>query len=60
MMVFLWQIWKARNALIFDQKTTSPHAVLRHVINDLDTWSCRFKDQKAGVQEWSNYLKQRL
>ncbi|KAF8732123.1 hypothetical protein HU200_016088 [Digitaria exilis] len=35
-MIVLWQRWKARNAMIFDQKALTANGILRRVIDVLD------------------------
>ncbi|KAF8776528.1 hypothetical protein HU200_003243 [Digitaria exilis] len=54
----IWQIWKARNKLIFDQASSTASDILRHVINDMDFWSCRYKDKKNLLHTWRMYLAQ--
>lgn len=44
-LVVLWHIWKARNALIFDRT----HSTASRVINDIDSWSCRFRTLKPAL-----------
>jgi len=42
MLLILWHIWKARNAMIFEHQHHSSSDVLRRVVQDIDSWSCRF------------------
>ncbi|KAF8780235.1 hypothetical protein HU200_001905 [Digitaria exilis] len=60
MLAILWQLWKARNALIFDQKFLSPTDVLRRAVDDLGSWSCRYKALEPHLQCWREYLLNRL
>ena len=41
-LLLLWQIWKARNALIFDRISSTPSDILRKAVKDIDGWSCRY------------------
>uniref|UniRef100_K3ZMQ4 Reverse transcriptase zinc-binding domain-containing protein n=1 Tax=Setaria italica TaxID=4555 RepID=K3ZMQ4_SETIT len=59
-LLMLWQIWKARNALIFDHKTSSAGDVIRRVINDMDSWSCRYKKTRPQWNCWRDFLCSRL
>ncbi|KAF8671993.1 hypothetical protein HU200_049813 [Digitaria exilis] len=43
----MWQIWKARNRLVFYQQSSTVADILRGVISDLDSWSCRYKTKKT-------------
>ncbi|KAF8686952.1 hypothetical protein HU200_043230 [Digitaria exilis] len=52
----LWQIWKARNALIFDHKLPSPSEIIRKALDDLTSWKCRYKDNKEAIAIWGDYL----
>jgi hypothetical protein len=38
-MIILWNIWKCRNALIFDLKDTSVFEVLRNIHSDICAWA---------------------
>ena len=42
-LLFLWHIWKTRNALIFDHQDLSPVDVIHKILKDIDAWSCRYK-----------------
>lgn len=55
-MMIMWEIWKARNALIFDRKTLTAHDILRRVLDDLDSWSCRFGKLRHMALLWRDYL----
>lgn len=59
-LLILWHVWKARNALIFDQKSSTATTTLRRVIDDLDSWSCRLKNLKGQIQVWRNFLYSRI
>jgi len=56
MLIILWHIWKARNAMIFNTDDLSSAAVLRGVIKDLERWACRFKSNKHLLAVWSAYI----
>lgn len=44
----LWEIWKARNALVFENVQTSPSTVATKAIEEADEWfDVNFKDQQA-------------
>ena len=38
----LWHIWKARNYVVFNSRSTSPSAIIRRAAEDLLLWSARF------------------
>ncbi|KAG2562995.1 hypothetical protein PVAP13_8KG307200 [Panicum virgatum] len=56
MLLVLWQIWKARNALIFDRATSLPTDVLRRTIKDMDFWSSRYKKLCLDFDRWRSFL----
>ena len=56
MLLILWHIWKARNAMIFDHQDSSPSDVLRRVISDIDAWSCRYRKTTAELQIWRDWI----
>ena len=56
MLLILWHIWKARNAMIFDHKDSSPSDVLRRIISDIDAWSCRYRKTAAELQIWRDWI----
>jgi hypothetical protein len=55
-MLILWQIWKARNALIFDHRTLSPQDIISKVVHDLHAWQPRYSTRGHDLQCWINYL----
>lgn len=55
-LLVLWHIWKARNALIFDQKNSTAREVLYRIVDDLDSWSCRYKKHKHELRSWRDYF----
>jgi hypothetical protein len=60
MLIVLWHIWKARNAMIFNTDDLSSTAVLRGALNDLGRWACHFKGSKHLLTEWSAYFQECL
>ncbi|KAF8728762.1 hypothetical protein HU200_018040 [Digitaria exilis] len=56
MLVILWQLWKARNALIFDHKHSNTRDVLQRVTDDLKSWSCRYKSLEPPLLCWREHL----
>ncbi|RCV18209.1 hypothetical protein SETIT_3G281400v2, partial [Setaria italica] len=59
-MMVLWQIWKARNALIFYGKPSSAHEVVRRVIKDFEAWKFRYRKHLTQILCWRDYLMARL
>ena len=49
MLIILWHIWKARNALIFEAANITASGLLRSAIKDAGAWACRYKGDKALV-----------
>lgn len=43
MILVLWHIWKARNGLIFDLMASTAPSILRRVLHDMESWSCRYR-----------------
>jgi hypothetical protein len=41
--VILWSIWKARNDLVFNSRSSSPTMVLRRACDDLSLWRWRYR-----------------
>lgn len=56
-LVLLWNIWKSRNALIFDGKDSAPSEVLRASYRDLIVWACKYKDAHVLIRAWANYIQ---
>jgi hypothetical protein len=56
--IILWEIWKARNDLVFNAHHCSSHAVLLHVIVDIDLWSRRINETGclADVTLWRSQI----
>jgi hypothetical protein len=57
MLIILWHIWKARNALIFEAEDITTAGALRAAIKDAGKWACRYKEDKALVIAWVDYLR---
>lgn len=57
LLLILWHVWKARNALIFDQNANSPIALLRKVLHDVDAWSCRYRKLRSEVRAWREWME---
>lgn len=55
-LLILWHVWKARNALVFYQQNLSTSDIIRKVLHDVDTWSCRYKKLRADVNTWRDWL----
>jgi hypothetical protein len=60
MLISLWHIWKARNAMIFNNEDVSPNVVLHGIINDLDCWACRYKRDRGLIGAWKAYIQECL
>ncbi|KAF8696962.1 hypothetical protein HU200_036607 [Digitaria exilis] len=54
--LILWHIWKARNAVIFDQHTMTLQMVLRRILNDMDSWKTRYKQYDQEWEAWRLFL----
>ncbi|KAF8676060.1 hypothetical protein HU200_047565 [Digitaria exilis] len=55
-LVVLWHIWKARNALIFDQETTSPQQTIRRMVAVMEQWRRRCRGLGSQWMAWADYL----
>jgi hypothetical protein len=56
-LLVLWHIWKARNALIFDkQRRLGTKEVIHRVQVDMSSWTCRFKKTSQLWVAWRDYL----
>jgi len=53
MLISLWHIWKARNAMIFNDEDVSPTVVLCGIINDLDHLAFRYKRDRGLIGAWN-------
>lgn len=56
MLLILWHIWKARNAMIFEHQHHSSSDVLRRVVQDIDSWSCRFRRLLTDINVWRDWI----
>jgi hypothetical protein len=59
-LLILWHIWKARNALIFDQTSLSATSTLRRVLHDMESWSYRYKKMFHHWRAWIVYFSSRV
>ena len=59
-LLLLWQLWKARNATIFNKENSSPSDIFRRVAKDLESWSCRYGRRSADVDLWKNWIRMKL
>jgi hypothetical protein len=55
-MLILWQIWKACNALIFDHRTSLPQDIIGKVVHDLHAWQPRYAMLGHDLQCWIDHL----
>ncbi|KAF8733082.1 hypothetical protein HU200_015446 [Digitaria exilis] len=55
-LLIFWQLWKARNAVIFDQEQRSVRRVLRHVVDDMENWRSRYKQHQEHWLAWNSYF----
>jgi hypothetical protein len=55
-LIILWHIWKARNALIFNVMDITMIGVLHLATKDTRAWACRYKEDKALVMAWTDYF----
>ena len=55
-LLLLWNIWKARNAMVFDNQDLPPAEILRRTTRDMDLWSCRYKKTSPFLLAWRDYL----
>ena len=60
MLLLLRHMWKARNALIFYHKNSTPSDILRRVIHCLDNWSCRFRRLVWEVDVWKDWIHAKI
>lgn len=56
----LWQIWKARNALIFYQKHLAAAVVLRQVVDSMESWRCRYRNKQLQWDCWLSFFLSKL
>ena len=56
MMLTLWHVWKARNAMIFEHQNLSPEDILRRIVNDMDAWSCRYRRLRSDLNVWREWI----
>jgi hypothetical protein len=45
-LIILWHIWKARNAMIFNADDIVVVGVLRLIAKYINLWACRYKGRK--------------
>jgi hypothetical protein len=62
---FLWNLWKRRNAMIFQNENEPLHVLLSRIISDLALWShrCSKEAPKALLMDWGimlNHLAQTM
>ncbi|CAO2039804.1 unnamed protein product [Urochloa humidicola] len=60
MLLTLWHVWKARNAVVFDHQSLSTTQILHRVVADLEQWSCRFKKTMPQLLVWKTYISSRI
>ena len=46
--------------MIFDQKNLALSDVLRHVVHDLDIWSCRYGRLSPAIDLWKDWICSKL
>ena len=51
-LLILWHLWKARNAMIFDHVDSTSTVILIRITKDIDTWSCRYKKCCSDLEKW--------
>ncbi|KAF8670727.1 hypothetical protein HU200_050392 [Digitaria exilis] len=59
-LLLLWNLWKARNVVIFDQENTTPQNVLRQVVANMDSWRSRYKQQAQHWTTWRDFIQNSL
>jgi hypothetical protein len=42
-LLILWHIWKARNAMIFDHQILVGREILKRITDNMAAWSCRYR-----------------
>jgi hypothetical protein len=52
--VILWSIWKARNDLVFNSRSSSPTMVLRRACDDLSLWRWRLLRSHILPRLWDS------
>ena len=60
MLLLLWHIWKAWNAVIFDKQASSHTDILRRLIKDMEMYGCRYKKLRFDFDRWKSYFLSRL
>lgn len=55
-LLILWQLWKARNAVIFEYKRSSVREIVRKVVQDMERWSERYKKHAEDWSAWRVFL----
>ncbi|PNT68458.1 hypothetical protein BRADI_3g40775v3 [Brachypodium distachyon] len=56
--VVLWNIWKRRNAMVFNDSTEEPHEVIMHCASDLVLWSSRCNSPPHLTTDQKNMLEE--
>ncbi|KAF8657007.1 hypothetical protein HU200_060340 [Digitaria exilis] len=60
MLLLLWHIWKARNAMLFEHKDQTTTETIRRVIVDMEAWQMRYRRLNLYWQAWRDFLLSRL
>jgi hypothetical protein len=59
--VLLWNVWKARNDLVFNARTCTPADIIRRSCDDLSIWRWRFPlGDRAGIDALRSFFLSRL
>ena len=56
----LWHIWKARNALIFDRADQTSTVTIRRVAQDCEAWKHRYPTDKLHVERWRDFFLSKI
>ncbi|KAF8673824.1 hypothetical protein HU200_048583 [Digitaria exilis] len=55
-LLILWHVWKARNAAIFDHELIPPRLVLKKVLDDMISWTPRYKKLHQQWHAWKTFI----